>query len=228
LKFAAVAFDLDGTLYPNFSLYVRLVPFLLKEQRLLRALGKARNILRKSYRNQNASDVLADGDFYDSQALIMGKILGQSAEKLKERTERLIYRGWEPFFKEIRLFPHVRETLDAFRGKGVKLGLLSDFPPEIKLKNLNISEYWDVVICSEQSGRLKPDKKPFLDLAARMGFPPEKILYVGNSFPYDVIGARDMGMKAAHIRPRWKKSPSSAKADFVFYDYRQLRDYVLG
>ena len=228
MKFTAVAFDLDGTLYPNYRLNIRLFPFLVREQRLLRALGKARNILRESYLNQGAAEYKTGGDFYDAQALIMEKILGQPAEKIKERTERLIYRGWEPYFKKIRLFSHVRETLDAFRGKGVKLGLLSDFPPEIKLKNLNISEYWDVVICSEQSGRLKPDKKPFLDLAARMGFPPEKILYVGNSFPYDVIGARDMGMKAAHIRPRWKKSPSSAKADFVFYDYRQLRDYVLG
>ena len=228
MKFAAVAFDLDGTLYPNYRLNIRLLPFLIREQRLLRALGKARNKIRKSYLKKDAYDVSKEGDFYDSQALIMGKILGQPAETIKERTEKLIYRGWEPFFKKIRLFPHVRETLDTFRGKGVKLGLLSDFPPEIKLKNLNISKYWDVVICSEQTGRIKPDKKPFQDLAARMGFSPEEILYVGNSFPYDVVGAKSMGMKAAHIRPRWKKSPSPVKADFVFYDYRQLRDYVLG
>ena len=157
----------------------------------------------------------------------MGKILGQPAERVKELVERLIYRGWEPLFKKIRLFPHVRETLDAFRREGVKMGILSDFPTEIKLKNLDIIHYWDVMICSEQTGRLKPDKKPFLDLAAMMGMPPEKILYVGNSVPYDVEGARGAGMKAAHVRSRWGKNASGMEVDFVFYDYRQLRDYVL-
>ena len=236
MKFSAVAFDLDGTLYPNFRLFVRLFPFLLKEQRLLRALGKARNILRKSYNSNDSSaslsaefpDVNLSGeDFYGIQAGIMGKILGQPADKVRERTERLIYRGWEPLFRKIRLFPHVKETLEAFRKGGVKMGLLSDFPPEIKLKNLGIFDCWDVVVCSEQTGRLKPDEKPFLDLAAMMGMPPEKILYVGNSVPYDVEGSRKTGMKAAHIRPGWRKYSSPKEVDFVFYDYRQLRDYVL-
>ena len=224
MKFSAVAFDLDGTLYPNFSFYLRLFPFILKEQRLIRAFGKARIILRNSSQKQEN----ADEDFYKLQAKLMGKILGENAEKLMERVEKLIYRGWEPIFERISLFPHVRETLDAFRGAGVKMGLLSDFPPETKLKNMNISGYWDAVLCSEQTGRLKPDKKPFLNLAALMGKAPEEILYVGNSFSYDVEGARKTGMKAAHIRSRWKKFAPPGKADFVFYDYRQLRDYVLG
>ena len=219
LKFSAVAFDLDGTLYPDLYLFVRLVPFLIKDHRLLMAMNKARIQLRQTG--------LYEGDFYRLQARIMGEILNEEPETVRERTEHLIYRGWEPFFKKISLFPHVRETLDAFRKAGIKMGLLSDFPPEIKLKNLNISEYWDVVLCSEHTGRLKPDKKPFLDLAALMGMPPGEILYVGNSVPYDVKGARSMGMKAAHIRPRWKKYLPAREVDFIFYDYRQLRDYVL-
>ena len=227
MKFSAVAFDLDGTLYPNYRFYIRLLPFLLKERHLIGALGKARTAIRESYKGQGVQESL-DGDFYDIQARIMGEILEQPAEKVKEMTERLIYRGWEPIFKKIRLFPHVRDTLDAFRKEGIKLGLLSDFPPETKLKNLNISEYWDVVMSSEQTGRLKPDGKPFLDLAALMGMPPEKILYVGNSIPYDVEGSSRAGMKAAHIRSRWKRASSVKKADFSFYDYRQLCDYVLG
>ena len=226
MKFNAVAFDLDGTLYPNFRLYVRLLPFLVKEQRLLRALGKSRTMLRKSYGEEEISKD-RDRDFYDIQARLMGIILGQPAEKVKERTERLIYRGWEPIFSKIRLFPHVRETLDAFRDKGIRMGILSDFPVEVKLKNLEISGYWNAALCSEQTGRLKPDKKPFLDLAGMMGLPPKEILYVGNSVPYDVEGARKMGMKAALIRPKWKKIPRVREVDFVFYDYRQLRDYVL-
>jgi len=220
VRFSVIGFDLDGTLYPEYRLNVRLLPFLLKDQRLLRAMGRARSVLRKSG--------LYEGNFYELQAGLMGEFLKEPAEKVKERTERLIYRGWEPHFRNISLFPHVRETLDAFREAGVKMGLLSDFPPETKLENLKIGGYWNAVICSERVGRLKPDPAPFLELARRMEIAPENILYVGNSVSYDVKGARGAGMKTALVRPKWKIHPSPEEAaDFTFHDYRQLCDYVL-
>ena len=100
MKFTAVAFDLDGTLYPDYQIHIRLIPFALKEHRLLRALGKVRKQLRYT------GGYEGERDFYDLQAKLMGEILGQPMEKVKERTERLIYRGWEPYFTKIRLFPH--------------------------------------------------------------------------------------------------------------------------
>ena len=222
MRFTAVAFDLDGTLYPDPSLFIRLVPFLLKEHRLMMAMGKARETLRKSGAYGE--------DFYETQARIMGELLKEPTQKVKERIERLIYRGWEGHFKKIGLFPHVRETLGNFRDAGVKLGLLSDFPPETKLENLKILDFFETVLCSEVTGRLKPDPAPFLELALRMKTEPQRLLYVGNSVPYDVRGAGGTGMKTALIRSRWKKRLSAkveAAADFCFYDYRQLNDYVL-
>jgi len=236
LKFDTIAFDLDGTLYPNISLYRHLVSFLLKEQRLLRAMNKARKYLRKTGAYED--------DFYITQARLMGETLREPADKIREKTERLIYRGWEPYFKKIKLFPYVRETLDSFRKAGIRMGLLSDFPPENKLENLKIVEYWDVVVCSEVAGRLKPDPAPFLDLAERMGRSPENILYVGNSISYDVEGACRTGMKTALVHSGWKSRFKASGANgpvpgriraagparspvFSFYDYRQLHDYVL-
>ena len=134
MKYTAVAFDLDGTLYPNFSLNSRLIPFLIKEQNLLRAMGKARTRLRKDdLISGRAAGENPSEDFYETQARIMGEILNEPAEIIRERTERLIYRGWEPLFKKIDPFPYVREVLDVFRKEGIKMGLLSDFPPETKL-----------------------------------------------------------------------------------------------
>ena len=242
MKFTAVAFDLDGTLYPDYRLNMKLLPFIIKEQRLLRAFGRARNLLRDYDRNNSGNpgyppeiSPVQGGDFYDAQAAIMGKILGEGAEIVREKAERLIYRGWEPLFCKVELYPHVRETLDAFRKAGIKMGILSDFPLEIKLKNLKIIDYWDVVLCSELTGHLKPAPGPFLELARRMGTPPGGILYVGNSASYDAEGSRGAGMKAALVRPAWKSlfaAPNrevsgGTAADFYFSDYRQLCDYVL-
>ena len=219
-----MAFDLDGTLYPDFRLFLRLIPFLFKEGRLLLAMGRARKQLRETGAYEE--------NFYDTQAALMAGIMGKKNQEIKEKTENLIYRGWEEHFKKIKLFPHVIETLDIFRSRGLKLGLLSDFPPEKKLQYLGLGAYWEVVGCSEISGRLKPDPLSFVELASSMNTQPEEILFVGNSLSYDVAGASQAGMKTALIQSRWKKRgrkiKGSKKPDFIFHDYRQLQKYVLG
>jgi putative hydrolase of the HAD superfamily len=224
----AVAFDLDGTLYPNYRFYLRLIPFILRERRLLWAMGKARGMLRKHDPGEGPAAAGLYERFYDMQARFMAEILRDDPGAVKERTERLIYRGWEPLFRKIRLFPWVKETLGALREGGLKLGLLSDFPPEQKLEYLNLGGIWDTVLCSETVGSLKPDPAPFLALADHLALAPERILYVGNSVSYDIKGAKGAGMGAALVSsPLRKRRRYDGGADFVFDDYRQLRNYVL-
>jgi putative hydrolase of the HAD superfamily len=84
------------------------------------------------------------------------------------------------------------------------------------------------VLCSELACRLKPDKKPFMELVRQMGLSPERILYVGNSVAYDIIGAKEAGLQAALVCcPLAALNRKKGGADFVFSDYRQLRKFVL-
>jgi putative hydrolase of the HAD superfamily len=230
-KFAGVAFDLDGTLYSNSHFYFRLIPFALRHWPLMLAMGRARKLLHGGGLPNFPAE-----RFYDVQAEIMAKALGKPPELVREQAERLIYRGWERVFGRLPLFPHVREVLEDIRRAGLKLALLSDFPPEQKLINFGIKDLWDIVLCSEEIGRLKPDPLPFQTLAAGMGLPPDQILYVGNSLRYDVRGAKSAGMSAAWISPSPFRAAKSgggrgrgkaAGADFVFTGYRQLSAFVL-
>ncbi|MDR1100648.1 MAG: HAD family hydrolase [Treponema sp.] len=224
-----VAYDLDGTLYPNYRLNLALIPFLLREWRFLLAFGKARDIIRAAQELPAGAGAAKDApDFYAAQARLIAGILGAEPARIQEKVETLIYRGWEPLFKKIKLFPGVKETLGAFRDAGLRQGLLSDFPPERKLEYLGLSAYWDAALCSERSGRLKPDPRPFWELAEALGVSPERLLYVGNSQRCDVAGAKRAGMKTALISfsPRfWGRNRGAA--DFIFHDYRQLLNYVL-
>jgi putative hydrolase of the HAD superfamily len=230
LEIDAVAFDLDGTLYPNYRFYLRILPFAVKEHRLLHAFGKARAILRAT----RVGDPLYEQEFYEAQAFLTAHLLDSNASHadtaaMRQRIETCIYRGWEPVFKNIRLFPHVPETLAALKRKGLKLGLLSDFPTKRKLAFLGLSEIWDVALCSEEIGRLKPDPKPFMALAEELGTTPKRVLYVGNSRRYDIAGAAHAGMKTALKIPFLLQSfskPINSK-NFVFCDYRYLFNYVL-
>jgi putative hydrolase of the HAD superfamily len=230
-KFDGVAFDVDGTLYANSQFYVRILPFLIREFPLILAWGRARNALRKS-----DVPVFPAGDFYEKQAALMGRYLGTEPEALRERLDALVYRGWEGIFKRVPLFPYLQDTLRYFRNSGLRLGVLSDLPPDRKLEYLGLAGIWDAQLCSELSGGLKPGKAPFLALAEKMGLPPERILYVGNSVSCDVRGSKSAGMKAALIVPSLRRGRRSGGrsggkwagyADFVFSSYRQLSLYVL-
>ena len=223
-----VAFDLDGTLYPNYRLNIRLLPFILKELRLLAAFGKARTIIRKEQKTDKNS-AFPHADFYAYQAEITAKLLSLKAQPLKEKIDRLIYRGWEPLFKKVKVYKGARDLLDELHKSGFKLGLLSDFPPERKLEYMDIDNCWDSVLCSERCGALKPHPLSFLELAKEMSLPPENILYVGNSYSYDVEGAAAVGMKTAWLKPLpcsglGKKNPAP---DFSFTNYRQLYKFLL-
>ena len=231
--FKAIAFDLDGTLYPNYRLNFKLIPFFLKNWRFLLAFGKTRGILHKRYQVQSAESAavsqMVPGTFYNEQAVLMSKFYNAEPGLIKNKIETLIYRGWEPHFKKIKLYPHVPETLRAFRSAGLKLALLSDFPPEKKLENLDLGDLWDAVLCSERIGRLKPDTLPFVETARALELTPKKILYVGNSFAYDIQGAKKAGMAAALISRSQNPSFGNFKyfPDFVFFDYRNLYNFVI-
>jgi len=224
----AVAFDLDGTLYPNYRLNMRLLPFAFRHWRFLLAFSKTRNIIRREQAAQAAlvSQQASWPDFYERQAQITADQLKERKEEIREKIDRLIYRGWERFFLKIKLFPHVKEVLGELRAAGLKLGLLSDFPPETKLEYLGLAGVWDTVLCTEIIGALKPAVKPFEELAKALACQPGQILYVGNNNRYDVEGAKRAGMKAALLN-RGLPVITGIRADFTFRNYRQLRNFML-
>ena len=233
----AVAFDLDGTLYPNYSLNIRCIPFGATHLRLFIAFAKARGVFHQYNPEQNKAGKTAQrGDYYAAQAAAIASILGEEPDAVRAKIEKLIYRGWEPHFRKIKLFGGAAQVLKAFKAAGLKLGLLSDFPPVNKIRNLGIDSYWDAMLSTEEAGALKPDPLSFFDLARVLKTEPGRILFVGNSYKYDVIGAKYAGMQTALLtRSRLSTgSPPSAKSvkihgepDFVFHDYRQLLNYVL-
>jgi putative hydrolase of the HAD superfamily len=220
-----VAFDLDGTLYPNYRLYCRLLPSFLAHPLFFRAFGWARHHLHRGGTGTSLDS------FLDEQLSLMTKLLGKESAHIRQKLEKLIYRHWEDQFSKIGLFPHVRETLAALRRGGFKLGLLSDFPPVRKIALLGLEGSFDVLLSTEETGRLKPDGIPFAKLAQAMALDPSEILYVGNSYRYDAAGARAAGMQSALIKRSILSTgycPDTGETDFVFRDYRQLREYVLG
>jgi putative hydrolase of the HAD superfamily len=220
-RFDAVAFDIDGTLYPNRRFYRKLVPFALTHLALLAAFRDARNALRAAG---------FEGDFYAEQLRLIAGALKKDPALIKKTLERHIYGEWQQHFKHIRPYPDVRAAVSALRDAGLKTGVLSDFPIGRKLEFLGLAGLWDAALCSEELGALKPAPLPFARLAETLGCAPGRILYVGNSVGCDVAGAKKAGMAAAllcRLPPCISSHKENGGADFVFSAYRQLPPFVL-
>lgn len=88
------------------------------------------------------------------------------------------------------------ETLDWFRERGFKLGVISNAEGQIRrlLEHANMEERFDVIIDSGVVGFAKPDERIFKHAVERMGAKSASCIHVGDLFEVDVVGARQAGI----------------------------------
>lgn len=218
--FSVIAFDIDGTVYPEWRLYVRLVPYFLSHLGFFLHYKRVRKILHRT---------APLPDFFEYQSRLLAEELDCSVADAKEKIKTIIYEGLRPYFARIKPFQGIEDTFKAFKNAGYKIALLSDFPPAQKGEIWGLIPYCDLILGTEDIGALKPSLYPFGVMAHILEVPPEKILYVGNSIRYDVRGAKAAGMKVAYLMPLWRRifCRPLGEADFCFSNYRQLQNIVL-
>ena len=215
MKLGAVVFDVDGTLYPNRKMYTRSIPFFLRHPRLVLSFGRVRKKLR---------EIRPVEDFYGLQAELLAGEMGIGREKAGRLVDKAIYQMWENVLENVNVFPFLRELLHDLDGRGIKRALLSDFPIGKKMAILNLDVDWDLAASAEDVGYLKPNPEPFLYVADKLGVPAQRILYVGNHYEYDILGANKVGMKTAHLS---RRNRDGTQADFTFASYRELHRQLI-
>ncbi len=215
-----IAFDIDGTLYPAYRLNVRIIRHFIFNAFNFLHFGLIRRQIRRT---------APLPDLFEYQARLLGKRLNVSPDKAQKILDDMAYSGLEKYFKDIKPFKHVQETFVKLKEAGYRLALLSDFPPEQKGDLWGLKPYCDKILSTEKIGALKPSKYPFGILAMELGVKPEEILYVGNNAKYDILGAKNAGMKTAYLEPLWRRilhRPLKA-ADISFGNYRQFQKFAL-
>ena len=203
----AVAFDIDGTLYPNWKMQLNSVPFFAFHPRLIYKFGEIRKDIRKLETIDN---------FYETQAQLFGDSLSIPPDEAHNIIDSYFYTRWEKTFSRIKPYGNVKKVIKSIKAMGLKTAVMSDFPIGRKLDYFGLDSLWDVEVSSEDSGYLKPDKRPFLYLCDKLELKPEEIIYVGNSYSYDVVGSKNIGMIAGHLS---SSERDGSLADFTFSNY---------
>ena len=96
------------------------------------------------------------------------------------------------------VYPEVPGVLDALRGCGLRLGVISNWDtrlPEI-LRQLDLARHFDAIVFSSAVGVEKPDARIFRRALRELGVEARAALHVGDSRLEDVEGAIAAGMRA--------------------------------
>jgi len=216
MNIKALAFDLDGTLYPEYRLIIPSLGLAFLHPRLVYHFSEVRKEIR---------GIRPITDFKETQAILLGKRLGKTPAVMREKTDRLIYDKWIASISHIKPFHGIKGVLEEMKHRGYRLALLSDLPVETKLSKLGLDSIWDFAFSSEETGYLKPNPEPFRHLVSVLGIKPESILYIGNNYEYDVVGAAGIGIKTALLSSARIKN---SIADLQFRNPHELKSFLLG
>lgn len=216
----AVAFDIDGTLYPQFRLNTRILFHFIRYVNVFYHFQRVRHQLRRTAPLPN---------LIRYQAILMSERMKCSTEQAAETLDSIAYSGLEKYFNNIKPFKNVEATFARLKAAGYKIAILSDFPPEQKGEMWGLRSYCDKILSAEKIGALKPSKYTFGILAMELGLEPQEILYVGNHAKYDIAGAKNAGMKTAYLEPLWRRifHAHLKEADVSFKNYRHFQGLVL-
>jgi putative hydrolase of the HAD superfamily len=128
------------------------------------------------------------------------------------------------------LYPHVREVLDALRGR-YPLALVTDAQSTYargELHRVGLLGYFDPIVVSGDHGYRKPDRRLFQFALDGMAVAAENALYVGNDMHRDIFGAREAGLKTVMFdSDQGNKAYLDCVPDYTITDLRDLLN-ILG
>jgi putative hydrolase of the HAD superfamily len=111
--------------------------------------------------------------------------------------------AYAPAFRSAqRLFPDVPGLLAAAEDERLPVALLTNSaqaPTRVKLEALDLVDRFDVVVTTDTLGFGKPDPRVYLEACRLLGAEPDRVLCIGDSIEWDVLGAQAAGLRAVWL-----------------------------
>ncbi len=126
-------------------------------------------------------------------------------------------------------YDDVVPTLKTLRQMQLKLAIVSDAPRMrawLRLVEMGIQNYFDIVVCHEDTGHYKHTGLPFKKALRLLKLKPEECLMVGDWPERDMAGAKKLGIKSVFAKYGATKKIRRSGADFEIDSIKQVVDVV--
>lgn len=102
--------------------------------------------------------------------------------------------------ENIELFADVVPTLEALRGRGIKVGLCSNLAHGYGARVRQLLPDMSAYIMSYEVGCRKPEPQIYENVCSALSCKAKDVLFVGDSEKADVIGPKEFGMRSFHLQ----------------------------
>ena len=209
ISLRAIVFDVDGTLYEAGPVRRKMITRLAREilrnpisgwelASFIRAFRRAQEDLRGAPQKINLREEQL------RIACVRANLPRSEAQKLLD-----------VWFEETPLNavaqyvrPGLHQFLTMAAQRGMRLGVLSDYPASKKLEAIGISKYFHSVLHSQQPeiNEFKPSPKGLLITLKALGVTPDQALYIGDRPDIDAVAALRAGVSAVIVGMPLRKS----------------------
>lgn len=135
---------------------------------------------------------------------------------IRQQTGVLLYPGIELLLRDLKA--------------DYKLGLLTNGPSDIsweKIVTLGFDHTFDAIVVAGDIEIYKPDGRVFETLLQKLNLPANQVLFVGDNYTADIVGAHRAGMFTAWIRRTEDDTWDTVEPTVVTSDTAALREVLL-
>ncbi len=211
VKYAALLFDLDGTLVNSIDLYGDAVIASMKE------IGD--DFSKEAYR-----DWYIHGQHLRQLLEKYGKTEEEWPDVRGDRDRRYI----ELLKEKVAWCVGAKETLEYFSGKIPMALVTGSWMEYVDASDgkLDLKKYFQTIVTVDDIGKFtKPHPHSLLLAADRLGFDSKECLYIGDQL-FDVVASKAAGMPCCIVKGAYTPKEAMEQADFVVKNLAALRDLV--
>ena len=184
-----VVFDVDGTLYSQKALRLRMLKELVGYTLASRSLETLRTL--RLYRKIRETMGEQEVDGFD-RVLIARTAREAGAEQAKVQS---LVREWmeQRPLAHIRAcrYPQVAELFAALKSRNKIIGIFSDYPAVEKLRAMDLKA--DIVVSAADVGILKPNPRGLAVIMTAAGVGPQETILIGDRIERDGEAAQRIG-----------------------------------
>ena len=106
---------------------------------------------------------------------------------------------WTNFYNSMVCFEGVKDFIIWNKINGIKIGILTDYETEyqiMKLEKVELLNYVDYIVTSEEVGIEKPSVNMFYTILKKMNLQAEDVIMIGDNYEKDIMGALNVGIKS--------------------------------
>lgn len=221
----AIFFDLDDTLhdhlYPFSKAFKKIFPVLNQQidvESLYKKFRDYSDLLWKNYSNQELTlEELRKNRIVMALKFFQKEITNEKAGQFQA--------DYELNLGKLQLFSEVPELIGYLKEKGIQVGIITNGPVEHQLNKINslgLTSYIsrDYIFISDEVGVAKPNIQIFHHVGQRVNILPSEMLYIGDSWPNDVVAPIEAGWRSVWFNHR-KRQPNTSHKPLAEIDCLQ-------